>query len=653
MALTNPSAAPKLRKDIEGLRAVAILTVVLFHAKMPGFSGGYIGVDLFFVLSGYLISGLLLDERARTGTIAFASFYARRARRLLPASASMMLAVTIAGMLISAPSAQGWFAEGVSFASLYMSNIQFIRSGADYYGGSAERHPLLHTWSLSVEEQFYLVWPLAIAGVAYLISRRHTLRATHLLAIMTLAGFAAAEWARQQLPLDGFYFSGFRLWEFSAGALLAAYQRDFSPTAGPFGRAWGWLGVALLLGSSTLMHSDSTFPGIGALPTVIGTMLVLHSTTSAVQSPLHRLLSLAPLQTLGRLSYSLYLWHWPFLVFGAALLPYATVWHRLGLVVASAVVAEFSYRLVELRLRHHAWLSASPSRSIGVAVAVTLGMAGVGAVWRSKAADWATATSAPDTISKRMLKTWPGRTQLPEDRRATGVITGARHGKERWVLLGDSHGEVWYPALSKLLEPRGVQLVLFTKAACPAMLHAKRFHRMDYVACDDWRLDALAQIERLRPSVLLLSSREEQPFPDEAWIGATEALLGSLHPLPAKVVILRGLAAGPSALPECLEAARWRGAVPESLCAVRTAPDDEGGFATLRHSFYGRPGIMFEDWTSLFCKGGLCAPRTRDGSPLYSDSNHLSRPAVLEAVPAIEARLVAMGLLAARKPAAN
>ena len=143
--MTNPRPAPKLRKDIEGLRAIAILTVVLFHAKMPGFSGGYIGVDLFFVLSGYLISGLLLDERARTGAIGFASFYARRARRLLPASAAMMLAVTIAGMLISAPSVQGWFAAGVSFASLYMSNIQFIRSGADYYGGSAERHPLLHT----------------------------------------------------------------------------------------------------------------------------------------------------------------------------------------------------------------------------------------------------------------------------------------------------------------------------------------------------------------------------------------------------------------------------------------------------------------------------------------------------------------------------
>jgi peptidoglycan/LPS O-acetylase OafA/YrhL len=192
--MTNPSDAPKLRKGIEGLRAIAILTVVLFHATVPGFSGGYIGVDLFFVLSGYLISGLLLDERTRTGAIGFASFYARRARRLLPASAAMMLAVTVAGMLISPPSLQQWFAAGISFASLYMSNIQFIRSGADYYGGSAERHPLLHTWSLSVEEQFYFVWPLAIACIAYLVSQRHRLRATHLLAAITLAGFAAAEW---------------------------------------------------------------------------------------------------------------------------------------------------------------------------------------------------------------------------------------------------------------------------------------------------------------------------------------------------------------------------------------------------------------------------------------------------------------------------
>ncbi|NQW61999.1 MAG: acyltransferase, partial [Deltaproteobacteria bacterium] len=531
--MSNP--APKLRKDIEGLRAIAILTVVLFHATVPGFSGGYIGVDLFFVLSGYLISGLLLDERARTGTIGFASFYARRARRLLPASAAMMLAVTIAGMFISPPSVQGWFAAGVSFASLYMSNIQFIRSGADYYDGSAERHPLLHTWSLSVEEQFYFVWPLAIAGVAYLVSQRHRLRATHLLAAITLAGFAAAEWSRHELPLEGFYFSAFRLWEFSAGALLAAYQRDFGPISGPIERAGGWIGLLLLLGSSSLMTSDSTFPGVGALPTVLGTLLVLHGTTGAAETPLHRLLGLAPLQTLGRLSYSLYLWHWPFLVFGAALLPYATVWHRLGLVVASAVAAELSFRFVESPLRHHRWLAVSPRRSIVVAILVTFAMAVVGVGWKVSANRWAKETAATSEVWDASLKAWPVRTQSAEANSAVPVMLGAPDGRERWVLLGDSHAEVWYPALSTLLAARDIRLELFTKIACPAMLQKKTFVRQDYPACDAWRLDALAQIERLRPSVLLLSSREEQPFPDEAWAGATEALLGSLHPLPAKV----------------------------------------------------------------------------------------------------------------------
>lgn len=649
--MSNP--APKLRKDIEGLRAIAVLTVVLFHAKVPGFSGGYIGVDLFFVLSGYLISGLLLDEQARTGSIHFPGFYARRARRLLPASLVMLVAVCAAGLTLSAPSMQSGFAAGLTRAALYMSNIGFIRAGSDYFGGGAESHPLLHTWSLSVEEQFYFVWPLAIAGIAYLVSRRSKLRAIHLLAIITLAGFAAAEWARQHLPLEGFYFSGFRLWEFSAGALLAGYQRDFSPKAGPLGRAGGWFGLVLLLGSSSLMYSDSTFPGVGALPTVLGTLLVLHGTTSDVQAPLHRLLAFAPFQTLGRLSYSLYLWHWPFLIFGAALIPYATVWQRLAFVLASAGVAEISYRLVESPLRHHPWLSTAPSRTIWVALAATLVMAGVGAAWEFKANAWAKKTAAPDPMTASLLRAWPGRAQLPEDALARRVVAGARNGKERWVLLGDSHGEVWYPALSKLLAPRGVELVLFTKAACPAMLHAKRFHRMDYVACDAWRLDALAQIAKLRPSVLLLSSREEQPFPDEAWVGATEALLGSLHHLPSKVVVLRGLAAGPSSLPECLEATKWRGADADALCAVRTDPEDEGGFATLRHALSGRPGLIFEDWSPLFCKDGRCGPHTSDGAPLFSDSNHLSRAAVLEAAPAIEARLVAAGLLAAKRPAAN
>jgi hypothetical protein len=185
------------------------------------------------------------------------------------------------------------------------------------------------------------------------------------------------------------------------------------------------------------------------------------------------------------------------------------------------------------------------------------------------------------------------------------------------------------------------------------MLHKKTFVRLNYAACDGWRLDALKQISEMHPAVLLISSREVQPFPDEAWVGATEALLGSMHPLPAKVVIVRGMAAGPSRMPDCLEAAMWRGVDADAICAVHTDPVDQGGFATLRRSLSSRRGLIFEDWSDLFCVAGSCDPRTRSGEPLYSDSNHLSRPAVLEAAPAIEARLVATGLLPASRPSKN
>jgi peptidoglycan/LPS O-acetylase OafA/YrhL len=648
--MINPRPAPKLRTEIEGLRALAILTVVLFHAKVPGFSGGYIGVDLFFVLSGYLISGLLLDERQRTGSIAFASFYARRARRLLPASAAMMLAVTVAGMLISAPSSQSWFAAGVSFASLYVSNIQFIRSGADYYAGVAERHPLLHTWSLSVEEQFYFVWPLAIAGVAYLVSRRDRLRASHLLAAITVAGFLAAEWALMQWPLVGFYFSAFRLWEFSAGALLAAYQRESVRKQMPGAQVAGWFGLALLLGSSSLMHSESIFPGIGALPTVVGTLLVLHATTGSAATPLHRLLSLAPFQTLGRLSYSIYLWHWPFLVYGAALIPYASVWHRMGLVIASAIVAELSFRFVESPLRHHAWLSVSPRRSIAAAILVTLAMAGIGAGWKFQANRWSQALDVKGGAWDASMASWPIRTQPPDATSAVAVTGGAPLGRERWVLLGDSHAEVWYPALSTLLATRGIRLEVFTKMSCPALLRSKRLQRRVYAACDAWQADALRQISQMKPAVLLLSSREEQPFPDHAWVDATQALLAGLNGSVAEVVILRGLATGPSSLPECLEAATWRGADGNDVCTLRIDPVDQGGYATVKRALEGQPGLRFQDWSEFFCAEGACKPRTASGEPLYFDSNHLSRPAVLEAVPAIEQRLVDAGLLPVSLP---
>lgn len=401
------------------------------------------------------------------------------------------------------------------------------------------------------------------------------------------------------------------------------------------------------------MSHDSTFPGVGALPTVMGTLLVLHGTTGAAETPLHRLLGLAPLQTLGRLSHSIYLWHWPFLVFGAALIPFASVWHRMGLVIASAIVAELSFRFVESPLRHHAWLSVSPRRSLAAAILVTLAMAGIGAGWKFQANRWSQALDVKGGAWDASMASWPIRTQSAEETSAVPVILGAPDGRERWVLLGDSHAEVWYPALATLLAPRGVQLVLFTKAACPAMLQRRRSARLDYAACDAWRLDALRQISEMHPAVLLISSREEQPFPDHAWVAATQALLAGLNGSVAEVVILRGLATGPSRLPECLEAATWRGADGNDVCTLRTDPVDQGGYATVKRALGGQPELIFEDWSDLFCVAGSCNPRTRSGEPLYWDSNHLSRLAVLEAVPGIEARLVATGLLAARKPAAN
>ena len=636
---------PELRRDIEGLRALAILTVVLFHAKVPGFSGGFVGVDLFFVLSGYLISGLLLDEHRRSGTIGFASFYARRARRLLPASAAMLLVVTLAGLWLSAPSEQQWFAAGVSFASLYMSNIQFIRSGADYYDTTAERHPLLHTWSLSVEEQFYFIWPLAIAAMLLLAARSRRARPTLSIGLVTIAGFAAAEWARNRLPLEGFYFSAFRLWEFSSGALLAAHQRGSTPPGERIASIFGWLGLALVVGSSTLMDANSAFPGVGALPVVLGTMLVLYGTTGRAESRLHRLLGLAPFQTLGRLSYSIYLWHWPMLTFGAALLPYATVWHRIGFLLASVAVSELSYRWVESPLRHHAWLSATPRRSIVAAIAVSLLVASIGALWKFEASAWRRTSTVTDAAWTAAKERWPLRAQEPDDAVARPVEAGAPDGRETWVLLGDSHAEVWYPALSEVLAATGRRLVLLTKSACPAMEVHKRWRRQPFEACDNWRDDALRRIGDLHPRVLLLASREQQPFADDDWAPATEALIRKLPHAPEAIVVIRGMSDASAPMLDCLSAAAWRGIDEAAYCSVRPAAVEQGGFAALKRAVGDRAGWYFEDWTKFFCTAESCSPRVASGAPLFADEHHLSRPAVLEAVPRVKERFDALGLL--------
>lgn len=320
-------SATQFRPDIEGLRAVAILTVVLYHAGVPGLRGGFVGVDVFFVVSGFLITGLLVREVARTGTVGLASFYAARARRLLPAAAVVLVATSVAAAVLLPPLQARKVLGDTVAAALYLGNYRFAIEGTDYLADTAPS-PLQHYWSLGVEEQFYLVWPALILGVAWWLRRRSagggrgTASLPYFVVLAVLAGGSLALcvlWTRT-LPAWAFFSLPTRAWELAIGGLVALTATQWRRLPPVCAAVVGWGGLALILATCNQIGAATPYPGTAALLPVLGTALVIGAGCATPDLGVGRLLSKPVLRAIGRVSYSWYLWHWPALLLAPALI---------------------------------------------------------------------------------------------------------------------------------------------------------------------------------------------------------------------------------------------------------------------------------------------------------------------------------------------
>ena len=380
-ATTSSMPGAPRRADIQGLRALAVTLVVAFHAGLP-VPGGFTGVDVFFVISGFVITAMLMREREQTGGLAFRRFYGRRFLRLTPALALLVLVVAIASMLLQSPfGAQQTTARTGLGAMLLNANHVVAVSSGDYFAQAAVTNPLLHTWSLSVEEQFYLVFPALLMLGWVLLGRRLRTpgRGATIIVLLVIAGSLAVsiawsfggEWPAGLTSTFGgsttlaYYASLSRAWEFAAGALLALLAPRLPGLSRSLASLLATVGLVLVIIGSLTIHESDAFPGLLALLPVIGTLLLLHAGSNA-SAGIPRLLSSRPLVALGNLSYSWYLWHWPLIVFTAILVPNEPAF----LVVAAAVSllpAAGSYRWVENPLRR--WRPGSARA--GWAIAVT------------------------------------------------------------------------------------------------------------------------------------------------------------------------------------------------------------------------------------------------------------------------------------------
>ena len=386
------------RPDIEGLRGVAVLLVVLYHAGTLSNSslqipGGFIGVDLFFVISGFLITGLLIRERERTGKVSFSRFYARRVRRILPAAAVVLLVTLVIAYQLVALSSRSAVMEDGASSAISIANIRFAMT-TDYFNPTNNSFsPFLHFWSLGVEEQFYFVWPALLAVVAW---RRPRLGAAVALTVVLVASFVASVVVTQSSPATAFYLLPTRAWQLAAGGLLALGVGSLAraPQAvraavGELLSVAGWLALAALVWVALTLDSKTVpYPGTAALiPTLAGVMLIAAGAERAGPGALLRLM---PVRFLGKISYSLYLWHWPILILGGLYLggpldQSLSPLQALVLAGFSIPVATVSWGLIEEPFRRGQIPLPRPSRVVAAGVAVMLVVALVGTSFGSRA----------------------------------------------------------------------------------------------------------------------------------------------------------------------------------------------------------------------------------------------------------------------------
>ena len=465
------------RSDLDGLRAVAVLCVVFFHFNLQEFGGGYVGVDIFFVISGYLITSIIMGG-LELGSFSFARFFERRIRRIIPAFIVMLVAASIASVALFPPKELAQFGLSAAAAAAFCSNI-FFAFHTNYFAGPDSTMPLLHTWSLGVEEQFYIFWPLIMFACFRLGSR---LAVSILAVVLATASLAYSEWgATSQYAAQLFYLLQSRAWELMFGAILAlglvpAIERRWLRSV------LGLVGLAMIAFAVTSFSSTTPFPGLWAVIPCLGAMLVIH-TGRQRDTAVYGLLSLQPLVFIGLISYSLYLWHWPVFAFVENFLGRPiTLGETLALIIVTIAIATASWRYVEQPFRYgegratfsRKFYFAGGLGALGLAACVGgfIYFAG-GLPGRLSPETLQFYLASRDHNPLRAECLGGGGPRPPAASRCTKPALKAGNAYDI-VVWGDSHGDALFPAIAMLGETHGLATRQVTKKACPPLLGTER-----------------------------------------------------------------------------------------------------------------------------------------------------------------------------------
>ena len=643
------------RLDIQGIRGFALILVLLCHASVPWAEGGFVGLDIFFVLSGFLITGLILAEIDKTGTVSIVRFYARRARRLLPLAVTVLIVILVGALVLFSSIRTEEVSGDVIAAALYFVNWRFMAQAVDYFAFEDPNvSPVQHYWSLSVEEQFYLVWPLLVLAVL-VVARRRGLGHRGLLAVLigtlTIGSFAYGVWFSEVSTQQAYFSTLSRGWEIGVGCALALVLPAGLRMPRLLATVLSGGAIAALAWMTLTFRDDIPYPGWYALvPTMATAAWIVAGTAVTAAAPI-RLFSLAPMQYLGKISYAWYLWHWPALVFAAKIFGPLSVTDSVLVTLAAWVPTIVSHHLIEERFRRSSTLARRPGLSLrvgatftvtAVALAVTFsavqpsvpvasGEQAVGArvLERGEAPQQEAVAIRPDLAKAEDDRGLPfeegchikndDRVESPE------CAYGDLRSDTTVVVFGDSHGLQYAPGMIALAERRGWRLESLTRAGCTVALVQLK------PRCDQWRENTLRRIARTRPALVVvttgtmdryevraedgtrLSREESQPLLERGM----EETLRRLKATGAKVAVIRDQPRLPFDPIDCVAGNL------ESLDQCAFSPDRPVDYAFDARAARRVPGVKLIDPMPLLCPQRIC-PSVVGNVLVYRNTYHLT-----------------------------
>lgn len=609
--------------QIQGLRALAAILVTIFHANLIG--GGFVGVDIFYVISGYLITGLILKEISRDNKFRFLAFYARRTKRLLPTSAFILVITAVAAWIILPSTLRQSLGRDVIAASLYVSNYLFAWWETDYQNLGAAPSPVIHFWSLAVEEQFYFIWPLFIYALTRLKSRRMLIIG---ISFLTTTSLLFSIYQTQRSPIWAFYSLPTRAWELGAGALLFLAPNFKRHKLVP------WLGLTFLIFAALAYNESTPFPGKNAILPVLGTVLLIGSVK--YWPPVFNDLGNSRIsQWLGEISYPLYLWHWPLLILPSTYLarPLSLV-EKAICILLTIIFAHLTHIYIERPLRYREFEISEIFKKAGV-ISATCILLGVAIYFSSS--DRLNISGVNGEISLTRIISKP---KIYDDgchvnygeSKSSQCLYGDKNSSRTIVLYGDSHAAQWFPALEVIAERSGFQLISLTKSACPAVDSPRTDKGAFKMAdCQQWRKNSTERIRKIKPDILFMSGFQYYAVPkglgdrQSWWDKGQRKLLNSIDGATSNVIYITDTPHPDRDIPSCLANFEI------SKCNSSSPSED----------------LSLSQFKVINPNPWLCqksCPAVKDGVVVYRDASHITVDIAIALIPRLQAAVARLGV---------